>query len=95
MTLHWATIFARNWTCRPDVPIKMINALMEAIHEVPSILMHWNNQHSFNEIVLQLSRFDERSWKQQVEANVFAPPDLIGFFRDRLRDFTPDEATKE
>ena len=91
-TLHWATVLCRNWTLRPDVPVKMVNDLMEAIHEVPSILMHWNDQHSLEEILVQLSSFDERSW-QQVDRDVFPVPNLTAFFRDRLQEFGNDEVS--
>ncbi|MEN6458188.1 MAG: hypothetical protein ABFC63_04605, partial [Thermoguttaceae bacterium] len=66
VTIHWATVFARNWTCRPDVPVKMVNDLMEAIHEVPSILIHWNDENSLDMLIMHLSWFDEKSWNQQV-----------------------------
>ena len=89
-TLHLATVFCRNWTLHPDVPVEMVNDLMEAIHEVPSILMHWNDKHSFDEIVRHLSTFDERSWRQQVDADIFHVPNLTGIFRDRLQDLGHD-----
>ena len=91
MTLHWAAIFARNWTCRPDVPVKMVNDLMEAIHEVPAILMHWNAQNSLDMLITHLSGFDQESWKQQVNNEIFNVPNLVGFFQDRLRECTGDE----
>jgi hypothetical protein len=90
MTLHWATVFCRNWTLRSDVPVKMVNDLMEAIHELPSTLMHWNDQHSFKGILLQLSDFDARAWKEQVDADIFNVPNLTAFFQDRLPEFGYD-----
>ena len=90
MTLHWAMVFCRNWTCCPDVPVKMVNGLMEAVHAIPSILIHWNDQHSFNEILLQLSRFDGASWKRKADTNIFDIPNLTAFFQDRLQDFDYD-----
>jgi len=35
MTIHWATVLARNLACSPDAPTKMLYELMDAIHEVP------------------------------------------------------------
>ena len=90
MTLHSAAVFCRNSTVRPDVPVKMVNDLMEAIHEVPSILMHWNDQYSFDEIVVHLSSFDQRSWQQKVDIDIFAVPNLAAFFRDRLEGLRGD-----
>jgi hypothetical protein len=94
ITIHWATVFARNWICRPDVPVKMVNDLMEAIHEVPSILMHWNDENSLVMLITHLSWFDERSWNQQVDNNIFNVPNIVAFFRDRLDEFSSDEGAK-
>jgi hypothetical protein len=94
MTVHWATVFARNWTCRPDVSVKMVNDLMEAIHEVPSILIHWNDDLSLDMLIMHLSWFDEKSWNQQIDNNIFNVPNLVAFFRDRLEEFSSDEGVK-
>ena len=93
MTLHWATVFARNWTCCPDVPVKMVNDLMDAIHDVPSILLHWNDEHSFDMLIMHLSCFDEPSWKKQVDETRFSVPCLTAFFRDRLQECGYDGAS--
>jgi hypothetical protein len=90
MTIHWATVFARNWTCHPDVPVQMVNDLMEAIHDVPNILMHWNTDNSLDMLLTHLSWFDERSWKHQVDESRFSVPRLVAFFRNRLKDFGGD-----
>ncbi len=42
--LAHACVFARNSTLSSDVSLKMINDLMEAIHEIPSQLKTWNNE---------------------------------------------------
>jgi len=39
-----ACAFAWNSTLTPDVSVKMINELMEAIHDVPSQLRTWNDE---------------------------------------------------
>jgi hypothetical protein len=91
MTLHWATVFARNWTYSPDVPVKMVNDLMDAIHDVPSQLMHWNEGHSFHMLIQHLSSFDDKSWKVQVDDKKFSIPKLADFFRERLQEFSGDE----
>ncbi len=94
MTVHWATVFARNWTLSPDVPVKMVNDLMEAIHEVPTILMHWNeyDETSFDTIILHLSCFNHAAWKQRVDDNKFNVPNLVVFFQDRLQEYGYDGA---
>lgn len=87
MTLHWAIVFGRNSTLCPNVPVEMVNDLMEAIHEVPSTLVHWKEKYSLDEILLHLSGFDERSWKQRVDNDIFSVPNLVEFFQDRLKEF--------
>ena len=85
MTLHWATVCARNWTLHADVPVKMVNELMEAIHEVPTILMHWHGDDSLKELMNHLSCFHEQFWKQQVDTELFFITNLASVFQDRLR----------
>ncbi|MBN1588395.1 MAG: hypothetical protein JW888_02665 [Pirellulales bacterium] len=88
MTLHRATVIGRNWTYLPDVPVTMVHDLMEAIHEVPSILMHWKEAYSFEDIIFQLSKFDQQAWKQNVDEERFMDvPNLVEFFRRQLREF--------
>ncbi|MBN2292256.1 MAG: hypothetical protein JXM70_07520 [Pirellulales bacterium] len=94
-TLHWATVFCRNATLHPDVPVKMVNDLMEAIHEVPSILMHWDEKRSLDEILLHLSCFDKRLWKERVDNDKYFVPNLVGFFQDRLQDLGGNEMLKQ
>ena len=91
MTLHWATVLGRNLACRPDAPMKMLYELMDAIHEVPSILMHWNEENSLDMLVMHLSCFNQESWREQVSDDTLAAPSLVAFFRDRLEDFGNNE----
>lgn len=95
MTLHWATVFGRNVACRSDASVKLLYELMDAIHEVPSILMHWNDESSFDMLIMHLSCFDQESWNQQVGNDTSAVPDLVAFFRDRLEEISNDEGAKE
>ena len=90
-TIHWAAVYARNWTCCPDVPVKMVNDLMEAIHEAPSLLMYWDDENSLDMLIMQLSRFDEKDWNRHVDSNVFSIPNLVAFFRNRLEEFSSEE----
>src|ERR1041384_874016 len=41
-TVAWACIFCRNQTLREDAPVKMLNDAMEAIHEIPRMLVDWD-----------------------------------------------------
>lgn len=95
MTLHWATVFARNWTFSPDVPSKMVNELLDAIHDVPSILMHWNEKDSYDLLIQHLSLFDDKSWKVQVDNQMFSVPKLADFFRERLKEFSGDPSKSQ
>ncbi len=64
-TLHFAMVCCRNWTLRDDVPMKMINNLMEAIHEVPEFLADWDRPGSgMDALLLHLSCFDAGRWKK-------------------------------
>ncbi len=60
-TVSWACIFCRNQTLNPATPIKMINDLMEAIHEVPRMLVDWK-RHDIAEVRLHLSCFRAAAW---------------------------------
>src|SRR5690242_12157352 len=42
-TVSWACIFCRNQTLREGAPSKMINDVMEAIHEIPRMLVDWDH----------------------------------------------------
>ncbi len=72
------------------MPAEMMMGLTKAILAAANILMHWSDEHSFDKIVVQLSSFDSQSWEQRLNTDTFAVPDLIGSFRDRLREFGQD-----
>lgn len=95
MTLHWATVLCRNLACRPDAPVKMLYELMDAIHEVPSILMHWNEENSLDMLVVHLSCFNQESGIVQVGNDTSTVPSLVAVFRDRLQEFSSDEGGKQ
>lgn len=42
--LGHACVFVRNATLAPDVSTKMINDLMEAVHDIPFQLKTWNDE---------------------------------------------------
>lgn len=92
-TLHHATVACRNWTLRKDVPIQMVNDLMEAIHEVPAFLADWD-RHSVDEISLHLSGFDAKSWRGRVDQQVFHVFDLVEVFQDRREQFEETRAVE-
>jgi len=40
---HHALVYIRNLTHNPDCDLKMINDLAEAAHDIPMMLLHWND----------------------------------------------------
>jgi hypothetical protein len=40
--LHVAAYTTRNWTLAEDISRKQINALWEAIHEIPDLITRWS-----------------------------------------------------
>ena len=77
-TVSWATIFCRNATLHDSVSVKMINEVMEAIHEVPRMVLDWG-EHDLNEIRNHLGCFDASRWPDA--------PDLVQYFDNRLEEF--------
>jgi|GEM_PF-6627861 hypothetical protein len=55
-TVSWACIFCRNQTLQEGAPTKMINDAMEAIHEVPRMLIDWE-RHDLAEVRMHLAGF--------------------------------------
>ena len=77
-TVSWACIFCRNQTLREGAPVKMINSIMEAIHEVPRMLVDWEH-HDLNEVRMHLGCFPVARWP--------GAPDLGRYFDQKLTDY--------
>ena len=60
----------------------MINDAMEAIHEVPRMLIDWE-RHDLAEVKMHLAGFPASRWP--------GAPDLVLYFDQRLREFGYDE----
>ena len=58
----------------------MIFEMLEALHEVPQILRHWDTQGGMDELLFQLSRFNYESWRRLVPSEPRAP-NLVAFSR--------------
>lgn len=80
-TVSWACIFCRNQTLRDGAPIKLINDVMEAIHEVPRMLVDWE-RHDLAEIRMHLATFPATRWP--------GAPNLVSYFDQKLREFGYD-----
>ncbi len=89
MTPQGATVFGRNLACCSDVPVSLFYELMDAIHDVPNTLLHWNDEHSLEMLITHLACFNREAWIQRL-GNGTDVPDLVAFFRARLEDFGSD-----
>jgi len=81
-TVSWACIFCRNQSLASTVSAKMINDVMEAIHEVPRMLVDWD-RHDLAEVRMHLAGFTASRWP--------GAPDLVSHFDRKLREFGYDE----
>lgn len=77
-TVSWACIFCRNQSLGNTVSAKMVNDVMEAIHEVPRMLVDWEC-HDLAEVRLHLSGFQVSRWP--------GAPDLVSYFDSKLKEF--------
>lgn len=60
--LHVAAYTTRNWTLAEDISRKQINALWEAIHEIPDLIKRWRgDEESLRELRMYLQEYD-RIW---------------------------------
>jgi hypothetical protein len=55
--LFVAACTTRNWTLQGDVPIKQINGLWEAIHEIPDLVCRWHKD-AEKELLMYLDEYD-------------------------------------
>ena len=77
-TVAHLCVHARNKSLRAECEIKEMNDLMEAVHEVPQMLMNWNSRR-LEEIRLHLSCF-RSEWYP-------GAPDFVAYFDRRLEDY--------
>lgn len=76
--VSWACIFCRNQTLREGAPTKVLNEVMEAIHEVPRMLIDWD-RHNLAEVRMHLACFRASRWP--------SAPNLVLYFDQKLREF--------
>ncbi|HZV33954.1 MAG TPA: hypothetical protein VFB72_05200 [Verrucomicrobiae bacterium] len=81
-TISFACIFCRNQTLGATFSAKMINEVMEAIHEIPRMLIDWE-RHTLSELRMHLACFPASSWP--------GAPDLVGYFDNRLKNLHGQE----
>lgn len=80
-TVSWACIFCRNQSLASTVPAELINDVMEAIHEVPRMLVDWEH-HDLAEVQMHLAGFRAANWA--------GAPDLVLHFNMKLKEFGDD-----
>ena len=84
-TVRWALICCRNWTLADSACIKQVNDLMEAIHEVPGMLMNWQ-PHSLNDLRTHLGCFRFKHWGELTDDDAVSVPDLVAWFDRRVSE---------
>ena len=77
-TVKWGCVYIRNQTLQDGVSVKMINDMMEAIHEIPSIVTNWGED-SESTLRLHLRCFPHQEWESS--------PNLLSFYEARLREY--------
>ena len=82
-TVAWACIFCRNQTLREDAPVKMLNDAMEAIHEIPRMLVDWDH-HDEAEVRAHLGCFPAARWP--------GAPDLVKYFDQKLKEYGEEKS---
>ena len=77
-TMHWACVVCRNETYREDASsIQKVYQLMDAIHEVPRMVLDWEH-HDLREIRTHLGCFHSEQLPDG--------PDLVSYFDGLLSD---------
>ncbi len=85
-TVHFALVCCRNWTLDENASVKQVNDLMEAIHEVPRMLMNWQ-AHSLDELRTHLDCFHVKEWREFMGEDAATVPDLVQRFDRRVSEF--------
>ena len=89
-TLRTALICCRNWTLHDDASIRQVNDLMEAIHEVPAMLMNWDG-HDLSELKTHLNCFHASHWRHKMDEDEIHVPHLVTLFEQSLSEFESQE----
>jgi hypothetical protein len=59
--LHMAAYTTRNWTLADEISRKQINALWEAVHEIPDLIRRWRgDEESLRELRMYLREYDQK-----------------------------------
>jgi hypothetical protein len=81
-TISWLCIYGRNKSLSSECRIKEINDLMEAVHEVPRMLMSWN-EGRLREIRNHFGCFHSELFP--------GSPDFVAYFDHRLEEYKTEE----
>ena len=77
-TVHWACDFCRNASLRGEADQRMVYELMEAVHEVPRLILKWDVS-NIEEVRTHLSCFQSGNWPEA--------PDLVAYLDGRLEHY--------
>ena len=79
-TLSRATLLLRNSTYpTADTSIEALHTLGEAIHDVPNLLVHWEEK-NLEEIKLSFGVFNRSLWPNDTAI------DFLAFFEEKLKE---------
>jgi|ERR1700722_2466851 len=81
-TVSWACIYCRNQSLGATVSAELVNDTMEAIHEIPRMLIDWD-QHNLGGVRAHLACFPASHWP--------GAPDLVEYFNRKLTEFGYEE----
>ena len=83
-TIYWACIYLRNAAYREATPPKMVDELMDAIHDIAHALVNWEPHHSVEYVRTHFGCFHAEKWSDM--------PDLVAYFDQKLRRYQTDAA---
>ena len=81
-TVAWACTYCRSQTLPDRAAVRTLDAAMEAVREIPRMLLDWEH-HDLAQIRTRLASFTDSCWP--------GAPDLIAYFDQRLRENGHDE----
>ncbi len=84
-TVSWLCVYARNKSLNDQADIRELNDLMEAVHEVPRMLMRWSPD-QLKRLRIHLGCFHSDRYP--------GAPDFVAYFDRRLEEYqTAEQST--
>jgi hypothetical protein len=82
--LYHATVFSRNFV-RAKHGTEAVYQIMDAVHEVPQILLHWGTSDNNEEKLRAYFGYFDSKHIQELDDDSMAP-DLVALFDEKLRE---------